>query len=103
TTYYGAPGSGSGTGGYGLLGRSLVDRGVVLQQCNQAGRVVVEIVVDPNGRVIKATPGVKGSTNTHECLLKPARETALKYQWNRDPKAPSQQIGFIVVNFKLGQ
>lgn len=103
TTYYGAPGSGSGTGGYGLLGRSLVDQGAVLQQCNQAGRVVVRIVVDPNGRVIKATPGVKGSTNTHECLLKPARETALKYQWNRDPEAPSQQVGYIVIDFKLGQ
>ncbi|MDC6366504.1 MULTISPECIES: energy transducer TonB [Flavobacteriaceae] len=103
TTYYGAPGSGSGTGGYGLNGRSLVSKGKVQQECNEDGRVVVRIVVDRNGRVIKATPGVKGTTNTAPCLLEPARKTALLHKWNLDSNAPSQQIGFVVVNFKLGQ
>ena len=101
TSYYGAPGS--GTGGYGLNGRSLVSKGKVQQECNEEGRVVVRIVVDRNGKVIKATPGVKGSTNTAQCLLDPARKTALLHQWNLDSDAPNQQIGFVVVNFKLGQ
>lgn len=103
TSYYGSPGSGSGTGGYGLNGRSLVSKGKVQQECNEDGRVVVKIVVDRNGKVIKAEPGVKGTTNNAPCLLEPARKTALMHQWNLDSKAPSQQIGFVVVNFKLGQ
>lgn len=101
TSYYGAPGSGSG--GYGLNGRSLVSKGKVQQECNEDGRVVVRIVVDRNGKVIKATPGVKGTTNNAPCLLEPARKTAFLHKWNLDSNAPSQQIGFVVVNFKLGQ
>ncbi|SFR55402.1 hypothetical protein SAMN04490243_2883 [Robiginitalea myxolifaciens] len=102
-TYYGGPGSGSGTGGYGLGGRSLASNGKVAQDCNQAGRVVVRIVVDRNGRVIDATPGVRGTTNNDPCLLEPAKKTAFMHRWNPDSKAPAQQVGFVVVNFKLGQ
>ncbi len=102
-SYYGSPGSGSGTGGYGLGGRSLSTKGKVEQECNQAGRVVVRIVVDRNGRVIEATPGVRGTTNNDPCLLEPARKTAFKHRWNPDSRAPARQIGFVVVNFKLGQ
>jgi outer membrane biosynthesis protein TonB len=103
TSYYGAPGSGSGTGGYGLNGRSLVNKGKVAQECNESGRVVVKIVVDRNGNVISATPGVRGTTNNNPCLLEPARKTAFMHKWNLDANAPSQQIGFVVVNFKLGE
>lgn len=103
TTYYGAPGSGSGGGSYGLKGRSLASKGKVQQECNEDGRVVVKIVVDRNGRVIQATPGVKGTTNNATCLLEPARKTALLHRWNPDSDAPAEQIGFVVVNFKLGQ
>ena len=103
TSYYGTPGSGSGSGGYGLNGRSLISKGAVRQDCNEDGRVVVRILVDRNGKVVQATPGVKGTTNNAPCLLEPARKTALLHKWNLDAKAPSQQIGFVVVNFKLGQ
>ncbi len=103
TSYYGSPGSGSGTGGYGLSGRSLVSKGKVQQDCNEEGRVVVKITVDRNGKVIDATPGVKGTTNNDPCLLEPARKTAFLHKWNLDSKAPNQQIGFVVVNFKLGE
>jgi membrane protein involved in colicin uptake len=103
TSYYGSPGAGSGTGGYGLSGRSLVSKGKVQQDCNEEGRVVVKITVDRNGKVIDATPGVKGTTNSDPCLLEPARKTAFLHKWNLDSKAPNQQIGFVVVNFKLGE
>lgn len=104
TSYYGSPGSGSGgSGGYGLNGRSLVSKGKVQQECNEAGRVVVRIVVDKNGKVISAKAGVKGTTNNSPCLLEPARKTAFKHKWNLDSNAPSQQVGFVVVNFKLGE
>ena len=103
TTYYGGPGSGSGSGGYGLGGRTLASKGKEQQNCNQAGRVVVRIVVDRNGRVIDATPGVRGTTNNDPCLLEPARKTAFLHRWKPDSRAPAQQIGFVVVNFKLGE
>ncbi len=103
TSYYGTPGSGSGGGGYGLNGRSLVSRGKVQQECNEEGRVVVRIVVDRSGKVVNATPGVRGTTNNHPCLLTPAKETAFLHKWNFDSEAPSQQVGFVVVNFKLGE
>lgn len=103
TSYYGSPGSGSGTGGYGLNGRSLVSKGKVPQECNESGRVVVKIIVDKNGNVVSATPGVKGTTNNNPCLLEPAKKTAFMHKWNLDSNAPSQQVGFVVVNFKLGE
>jgi colicin import membrane protein len=103
TSYYGSPGSGSGTGGYGLNGRSLVNKGKVQQECNESGRVVVKIVVDRNGKVISAEPGVRGTTNNNPCLLEPAKKTAFMHKWNLDSNAPNQQVGFVVVNFKLGE
>lgn len=103
SSYYGSPGSGNGTGGYGLNGRSLVSKGKVPQECNESGRVVVKVVVDRNGKVVSATPGVRGTTNNNPCLLEPAKKTAFMHKWNVDSNAPSQQIGFVVVNFKLGE
>jgi membrane protein involved in colicin uptake len=103
SSYFGSPGSGSGGKGYGLNGRSLKGGSGVKQDCNEEGRVVVKIEVDRNGRVVSATPGVRGTTNNHPCLLKPAKATAMKHRWNADSKAPSRQIGFVVVNFKLGE
>lgn len=103
TSYYGSPGSGSGTGGYGLNGRSLVNKGKVQQECNESGTVVVKIEVDRNGKVISAEPGVRGTTNNHPCLLEPAKKTAFMHKWNLDSNAPNKQVGFVVVNFKLGE
>jgi len=98
--YYGG-GSGNGTG-YGLGGRSSSGGRKFVQDCNEEGRVVVKIIVNKQGKVIKAIPGVKGSTNTAPCLREPAKKSALSYRFNPDSKAPTRQIGFIVVNFSLG-
>ena len=102
-SYYGDPGNGSGGSGYGLNGRSLVSSNKFQQDCNESGRVVVEIFVDRSGKVVQANPGVKGSENTAPCLLDAAKKTALSYRWNPDSKAYASQKGFIVINFKLGQ
>ncbi|HLV64103.1 cell envelope integrity protein TolA [Galbibacter sp.] len=102
-SYYGSAGSGTGGTGYGLSGRSLRASDKFVQQCNEQGTVVVEIEVDRSGNVVKTSPGVKGTTNTAKCLLDAAAKTAQSYKWNADPKAPVRQIGFVVVNFKLGE
>ncbi|AXG67996.1 protein TolA [Kordia sp. SMS9] len=103
-SYYGEPGSGNGGGGgYGLNGRSKLASSKVLQECNKAGTIVVAIKVNRNGEVISAEYSPKGSTSTESCLIDAAIKTAKTYKWNKDAKAPSKQVGFIVVNFKLGQ
>jgi len=64
---------------------------------------VVRIEVDNTGKVIKATPGVKGSTNTDKCLMEPARLAALKTKFNADPNAPNKQTGTIIYRFSLSE
>ncbi|ATA76738.1 conserved hypothetical protein [Capnocytophaga canimorsus] len=102
-SFYGSGGSGSSGKGWGLNGRSLKDSGLVKQNCNESGRVVVQIEVNQSGNVIKITPGVRGTTNNHPCLMEAAKETAKTYRWNADKNAPISQVGFIVINFKLGE
>ncbi|TWO31747.1 energy transducer TonB [Seonamhaeicola sediminis] len=103
SSYFGDPGTGSGGVGYGLNGRGVPTREIFKQDCNESGLVVVQIEVDRNGRVTKAIPGVKGTTNNASCLLEPAKKIALSHKWRPDSKAPSRQIGFVSVNFNLGQ
>lgn len=102
-SYFGEPGSGNGGVGYGLKGRGAPTKKVYKQDCNESGMVIVKIVVNRNGDVIEAIPGVKGTTNTAACLLEPAKKIALSHKWRADNKAPAKQIGFVKVNFNLGQ
>ncbi len=102
-SYFGEPGTGSGGVGYGLNGRGKATYKTLKQDCNESGLVIVKIVVNQNGNVVEATPGVKGTTNTAQCLLEPARKIALSHKWRPDAKAPTKQIGFVKVNFNLGQ
>ena len=101
-SYYGAGGGKGGGSGWGLNGRKLANTGKVVQDCNQSGTVVVQITVNRSGNVIAANY-TKGTTNTDPCLVNPALETARKHKWQPDENAPATQIGFIVVNFKLGE
>ena len=102
SSYYGKAGLGGKGSGFGLNGRSLQNQGSVTQECNQEGTVVVRIIVDKSGSVVEAEPGVKGTTNSDPCLLEPAKRTALLHKWFPDLNAPNNQVGFVVVKFKLG-
>jgi outer membrane biosynthesis protein TonB len=102
TKYYGNNGSG-GDKNYNLAGRNALSKPIEKPDCNEEGLVVVSIEVDNSGKVIKATAGVKGSTNTAKCLLDPAKSAALKTKWNMDPNAPNKQRGTIVYRFSLSE
>ncbi|WP_445735392.1 energy transducer TonB [Mariniflexile sp.] len=102
-SYFGGPGTGSGGVGYGLNGRGKANYQTLKQDCNESGMVIIRIVVNKNGNVIEAEPGVRGTTNTAACLLEPAKKIALSHKWAPDPNAPTKQIGFVKVNFQLGQ
>jgi len=98
--YYGEIGSGSG-GNYNLAGRKALSKPKEQPDCQEEGTVVVRIQVDKSGKVIYALPGVKGTTNSAACLLKPAKAAALRTRWNVDQNAPSKQTGTIVYKFSL--
>ncbi|HEY9169994.1 MAG TPA: energy transducer TonB [Lutibacter sp.] len=100
--YYGN-GSGGGGGDYQLGNRKPISRPKPNYICDEEGLVVVSIEVNVSGKVINATPGIKGSTNTAACLLSQAKEAALKTTWQPDSNAPSKQIGVIKYRFSLSQ
>lgn len=102
TKYYGNKGDG-GDSNYNLSGRNAMSKPIEKPDCNEEGIVVVSIEVDRNGKVIKAVPGVKGTTNTAACLLKPAKDAALRTTWNPDKNAPTKQIGTIIYKFSLSE
>ncbi|MEY8868664.1 MULTISPECIES: energy transducer TonB family protein [Gaetbulibacter] len=101
-SYFGDPGSGNGGKGYGLNGRGSATYNKVIPDCQEEGRVVVEIHVDRSGKVIKAIPGKRGTTGD-ACLYQAAKETALSHRWKADSKAPATQIGWVKIDFSLGQ
>ena len=100
--YYGNLGDGT-TGNYNLAGRKALSKPKEQPDCEEEGIVVVSITVDKTGKVIRAVAGVKGSTNTAACLLKPAKEAALRTTWNSDSRAPSKQTGTIIYKFSLSK
>ena len=67
----------------------------------EGGKVVVEVSVDKQGKVIKAVPGVKGSTTLNEDLLKVAKNAALEASFEVKKDAPEVQKGTITYNFVL--
>ena len=86
---------------YNLAGRKVLSTPKEQPDCQEEGKVVVRVQVDNNGNVIAALAGVKGTTNSAPCLLKPAKEAALRTQWNADLAAPSKQVGTIIYTFSL--
>ncbi|MCI4443323.1 MAG: hypothetical protein JHC39_07440 [Lentimicrobium sp.] len=99
-------GAGSGGGSGGGTGYSLGNRKAILKPapkytCNEAGKVVVEVSVDRNGKTIDAIAGIKGTTNTAKCLLDQAQIAAMNTRWDASSDAPEKQVGKIVYNFNL--
>lgn len=100
---------GTGTGGpggpggisYSLQGRGFKALPLPKYDYQGDGIVVVEVSVDRSGKVVQATPGIKGSTTLDEYLLKVAKEAALEARFEVKQDAPTTQKGSITYNFKL--
>jgi colicin import membrane protein len=98
-------GEGSGLGdkgiSYDLKGRGTRNLPRPQGDYQEEGKVIVEITVDREGKVIQAVPGVKGSTTLDSYLLRIAKEAALAAQFDSNPDAPPAQKGTITYNFVL--
>lgn len=98
-------GTGSGLGdrgiSYDLQGRGFQKLPSPRYDYQGEGRVVVEVSVDREGKVVQAVPGTKGSTTLDEYLLRVAKEAALEARFEANPNAPVIQKGTITYNFIL--
>ena len=94
-------GGSSGKGGYDLKGRQLLKRPASMTDTEEEGVVVVEIIVDENGKVKKATPGQRGSTTTSATLYAKARLAALQAKFNTSPDGTTEQRGTYTFVFTL--
>lgn len=88
-------------GGYDLKGRLLVKKPERMSDSEEEGIVVVEIIVDETGKVIKATPGQRGSTTTSSKLFAKARLAALAAKFNPSATGQKEQRGTYTFVFLL--
>lgn len=97
----GGSGDGVGQGGvsYDLTGRRPNVLPMPEYTTNETGKVVVTITVDPNGKVIRAIAGTRGTTTLDQTLWELAKNAALRAQFNRDPGAAGEQIGTLTYTF----
>ena len=96
----GGNGSGNGKGtNYTLSGRRVAYIPTIDNDCNQAGRVTIEVTVDKSGKTISAVNG-KGSTGD-ACLIALARKYALQTKWQPSESAADKQTGNITYNFSF--
>jgi colicin import membrane protein len=101
-------GNGEGEGGgkgkgisYNLGGRTALSLPKPDYLKQKQGIVVVEVTVDKQGKVTKATPGVRGSTTLDNDLLKAAEKAAMNAKFDVSPNSPQFQVGKITYIFKL--
>jgi TonB family protein len=66
-------------------------------KCEGYGKVVVKIVVNRNGKVVKAE--IISSNNNNECLNSTALEAAKNSTFNKNINAPERQTGTISYTF----
>lgn len=93
-------GGGQGDGNYSLGGRAALTKPKPVYNCQEEGKVVVDIKVDRNGKVVYASIG-KGTTNTAECLTQKALQAAYKTKWQPKNGAPIEQRGKITYDFQI--
>ncbi len=84
---------------YELAGRHHIYLPIPIYKCEGAGQITMAIVVDRNGRVLKAEPASRLSNTRDPCLTETAREHALKTLFNKDESAPERQAGYLTFVF----
>lgn len=94
-------GSGNQKGNFQLGDRSPINTPEPVYDCKDQGVVHVRIIVDDQGRVVLAEPGVKGSTTTSTCLMKRAQEAAYNTTWTAGTSHANKQEGRIIYKFSI--
>ena len=67
----------------------------------ESGTVVVEIIVNRDGKVIKAKAGAKGTTTQSPVLWKRSEDAALRANFSSNSDAPDEQKGTVTYKYVL--
>ncbi len=104
--FEGDPGTGSSqvnTGQKGISfvmpGRKLIKQPKVDNLTMERGIVVVAITINKYGDVVKADPGVEGTTTTSQYLLTKGKQAAESAKFDGGTTMPLEQKGTITVTF----
>ncbi len=96
--HYNGAGPGDGIE-YSLTGRSANYLPLPEYTTLATGRVVVQITVNRQGQVIRATAGARGTTTTDRTLQWQAEQAARRARFDLKADAPEEQTGTITYNF----
>jgi hypothetical protein len=84
---------------YVMAGRKLTREPKIDNLTMEKGIVVVEITINKYGNVVKAVPGIEGSTTTSQYLLTKAKQAAESVMFDTSPVMPQSQTGMITITF----
>jgi TonB family protein len=82
-----------------LGNRKLIYKASVTDSCEEKGRVIVTVLVDKNGIVVKASVG-RGTTASSACLQEQAKNAAMNSRFAPDENNQQLQTGRLSFNFK---
>lgn len=97
---YTGGGAGNGTI-FSLAGRSMLSSPKIDDQSQEEGKVVVDIIVDRKGNVVRAIPGARGSNTASSLLYGKAKKAALETKFSANPDAAIEQKGQMTFIFIL--
>lgn len=99
----GGGGNGEGTDGLkiNLSGRRVQELPNIEDNSRAVGKVVVTIIVNREGKVIKAVPGQVGSTTTDQNLMEKAKQGALRTKFYTKDDAAEEQRGTMTFVFRF--
>jgi hypothetical protein len=84
---------------YVMAGRKMTKEPKIDNLTMEKGVVVVEITINKYGNVIKAVPGIEGSTTISNYLLTKAKQAAESVMFDTSPVMPLEQKGTITITF----
>jgi hypothetical protein len=84
---------------YVMAGRKMVKEPKIDNLTMEKGIVVVEITINKYGNVIKAVPGIEGTTTTSKYLHTKAQQAAQSVMFDTSPVMPLEQKGSITITF----
>lgn len=84
---------------YVMAGRKMTKEPKIDNLTMEKGIVVVEITINKYGNVVKAVPGIEGSTTNSQYLLTKAKQAAESAMFDTSPVMPQSQTGTMTITF----
>lgn len=94
-------GTGPGHGNYSLAGRSALEKPAPKNVTLKEGKIVINIWVDRNGKVVRTKVNLDLSTINDSKLAAECEKAAKNTIWSENEDADEEQKGSITYNFKL--